>query len=584
MDLSPDLAEVDGGAISTKSSLFAYLKPHIYAHPNNTAVIAVHHKPDYQKDLVSTGPPGASDGGSPTCLQWTYAQIQHAALKLVASLQQQGLGPGSRIVTLIPNGIEWALMLWSAILGKFTLCALDVGALGKARSAELHSLLTMLEPAAVFAPDMEGASAVDVALSRHQAGKVTKVCLSSDTVKDGWTDICTLAAKVPDQSEISRITAEAEQDDPERVQLIFFTSGTTTGRPKGCPNRVKSRMHVIEAQIWGSHNDASARNVLQTANFRIIAPALALATWAAGACIVMPGPSFQPSAILDAIEIYKARLLVLIPAMIHALAAQPRFSGLDKSSLRTVFVGGDMVTEGTYEKVCEAFPHCEIMNGYGSTEGGAIHTFETMGKIGKQQLSYLHGIAPFGKVAPGCRWRIADDENKPLRRDEIGEIHICSSAYIEGYLNGEQPEDFYTDEHGSWFKTGDMGQISREGFLYMTGRKKDIIKRAGIPIAPAALESVIDTFLQTQSSVLGIQDKVLGQVPFAVAQSLNGKTVEEVKQQVVDVVGKDYAIAGISTLDELGLSAFPLNATGKVLKRELEGPVLQYMSRMQARI
>ena len=91
----------------------------------------------------------------------------------------------------------------------------------------------------------------------------------------------------------------------------------------------------------------------------------------------------------------------------------------------------------------------------------------------------------------------------------------------------------------------------------------DIIKRAGVAITPAALESCIDTHLKTQSCVLGLTHETLGQEPFAIAKNLNGKTKEEITEHVLEMFGKDYALGGIATLSELEMVGFPVNATGR---------------------
>lgn len=464
------------------------------------------------------------------------------------------------------------------MLGKFTFSPLDVGALTTPRAAELQSVMKMLQPDAVVVPGDEGVAAVDVALEGHAKQGVAKVSLAPTVRRTGWVTLHELASQPLDEVLAARINAEAKYDDLDRTQLLYFTSGTTTGQPKGCPRTVRSVMHTIVTQTWGSQNDNSARNLLQTANFRIVAPGVAIGTWSKGGCVVMPGLTFSPSGMLEAIERYKIRMILFIPAMVHALNAHPDFDKIDWSGLCTIFLGGDIITEGIYQKTCAAFPGCEVINAYGSTEGGSAFTYETEGKPGLQPIPFYAGISPVGKVNQGTRIRIANDQNRPVKRGEVGELHFCSPSFVTHYLNNEKPEDFYTDEHGSWFRSGDTGMINSDGWVYVLGRQKDIVKRAGIPITPAALESCIDTFLQSQSSVVALPHEQLGQEAFAVVKSLNGKSKDDVRKQVEDLFGKDYVLCGFATLEELGLQEFPLNATGKIVKRELEGLIATFLA------
>lgn len=111
--------------------------------------------------------------------------------------------------------------------------------------------------------------------------------------------------------------------------------------------------------------------------------------------------------------------------------------------------------------------------------------------------------------------------------------------------------------------------INESGVVYILGRIKDIIKRAGVPITPAALENCISSFTGATTSVLAYPHSTLGQEPLVVVQDLNGKTEDEIREEVVRMFGKDYAVGPVLTLKQLGLTAFPLNLTGKIMKSEL---------------
>lgn len=224
----------------------------------------------------------------------------------------------------------------------------------------------------------------------------------------------------------------------------------------------------------------------------------------------MPGPGFSPASVLDAIQRHKVTFLLFIPAMLHALVSHPDFDSTDKSSVRATSIGADMITKDSYTKLCQAFPQCEVMIGHGMTEGGSAFNWPFFGQTGMQELPFYAGIAPLGKVADGTRIRVADEQHRPVRCNEVGEPHFCSDSFIRRYLRGVKPEDFYHDEHGAWFKSGDTGMINDDGWVYLLGRKKDIIKRAGISITPAALESCLDSYLKGQTSVLAVPHETLG--------------------------------------------------------------------------
>ena len=109
-----------------------------------------------------------------------------------------------------------------------------------------------------------------------------------------------------------------------------------------------------------------------------------------------------------------------------------------------------------------------------------------------------------------------------------------------------------------------------------------MIKRAGVTIAPAALEDCVGNFVGTDAFVIPMPHPELGQEPFVVVRGRGGKLDAEIKHQVVDAFGKDYALAGVASLDELGLEDFPLNATAKIQKFELQERVVELMRKQQS--
>ncbi|KAK5675715.1 hypothetical protein LTR17_027763, partial [Elasticomyces elasticus] len=184
------------------------------------------------------------------------------------------------------------------------------------------------------------------------------------------------------------------------------------------------------------------------------------------------------------------------------------------------------------------------------------------------------------KVAKGSRVRIWSREKNALaRKGEAGELHVSSDVTIRHYLDNTNEDSFYVDKIGRWFKTGDLGMIDTEDVVYILGRTKDVIMRAEIPITPAALESSIGKLTGVLASVIAMPSPTLGQEPFAVLQTYNGKSEAEIKQYIADVFGKDYQLAGVASLEQLGLDAFPMTATSKVIKFELQKVVQAYLDR-----
>lgn len=491
----------------------------------------------------SNGVPGsaADDEGvkgleSPqTFLTITYGQLHGMALKLAAGLLQHGAQPGSRMVMLIPNGGEYALLLWTCVLLRVTYVSLDPALLDITGFTQLKQLLKQLKPQLVVAPDPLAGKALDVAVSELQLPQPVRVCLTSIPdhcsrskqyeLAHNWISLVNIIQAGSDNSRIdsaataAALVAAARRDDPDRLHSIMFTSGTSGGAPKGCPMRMGGMSHVLHSQAWLVDGEAGAVALQQPHNSRGIAPAQTLQTWKAGGAVVMTGQSFDVREAVSAIRRLRATFIVLTPPMVHEMAAELRSgtgskgfnrgsytppgghlaSGDDDTlaSVRRIQVGGDTVTRDLLRKCAALFPRAEVCINHGMTEGGGSFVWPFLRAPVTQVPFFFGEIAPIGAVAPGSTVRIWDAERRRVAvRGEPGELHISCASIIRGYLGDRSHENFHRDRDGRrWFNTGDLAVVNHEGLVFILGRKKDVIKRAGVEIMPAALDSSIEAFV-----------------------------------------------------------------------------------------
>ncbi|KAM3422737.1 4-coumarate--CoA ligase-like 2 [Cercospora zeina] len=583
------LSDVYGGPLDEGVSIFTHIAEGLTKNPSGLAVITMHQPADHLSALprhtsAESNAVLAKNPSSHGCLAWTYQQLHEAALKLAIGLQQRGLQPGMRIATFIPNRVEYPLILWVCTLLRLTLCSLDPGSSSTPREAELESFLTRLKPDAIVVLDSSAAAQVDATISRSGiSDPEVKIILEGES-RASWGTILDIAGHVrPSESETQALISSALHDDPNRTCFIMFTSGTSSGRPKGCVRHVAGITHSLLVQHWGEEFHIHSRPVASTANFRIISPTLHLAAWKAGACAVMPDPNQGVQGVMQAIRDHGITFLLFIPALLHAFVAelQAMSDSLNVSAIEAVTLGGDMVTRDLMVKAARAFPQAQIAVAHGMTEGGGFFDWPFFGRS-IDDIPYHRDISPLGKVAKGVHTRIRDpDTGRVTQRGEPGELIVQCESIVKHYLDHTNEDAFLRDEVGdggkAWFRTGDLAVINDDGLVYILGRIKDVIKRAGIPITPAALENCIAGFTGSSAAVLAWVHAALGQVPFAVVEALHGKTAEEVKMQVVAMFGKDYALEGVVTLQELGLDSWPLNATGKIMKLDLLARVEEFL-------
>lgn len=438
----------------------------------------------------------------------TYSQLHRTALALAAGIIADGGQPNSTLLMLIPNGAEYAILLWACVLLRVTYVSLDPASLDISGFTALKQVVQTLKPQIVVAPDNLTGKALDVAVSELQLPRPIRLCLSSSRA-DGWKSLGDVAADgIRCPVDVAALVAAARRDNPARIHSIMFTSGTS-GRPKGCPMRVTGMSHVLHSQSWLVDAEAGAFAVQQAHNSRGIASAQTLQTWRAGGAVVLTGQTFSVSDAAEAIRHLGATFIVMTPPMVHEMAMELVARPLDVSSVRRIQIGGDTVTKGVLRKCAALFPQAQVCVNHGMTEGGGSFVwpfFETPVSM----IPFFGEICPIGAVAPGSLVRIWDAERGcVVGRGELGELHILCGSIIRHYVGGRSEESFCNDEKGRWFITGDMAMMDREGLVFILGRKKDMIKRAGVAVMPAAIESSVEAFTGAHVSRLPLSSQPL---------------------------------------------------------------------------
>lgn len=561
-----ELAEVYGGPLELKDSVWSLLEDGMIKNPDKTALVSVHQSPNHLKRLV--GPGSATNSGP--YLSWTYDQMKSGAFRLRSAFTAAGIQPGSVLMSFIPNCAEWTLLFWTAALMELNFVPLDARILELARVEEFTYLLQSLKPSAIVVESAAQAEIIDEADKRLRLELNLKVCLAqSIPSRPSWWTFGGLADLGTEAlSDVAPVIGSKTMD---RVALIIFTSGTSTGRPKGCPWTV-TMLAALAQQDFFWNLSSSTMMVITSANFRIICALMSFSAWHIGATVVLPANTFSPAATIEAIDKCAGSMMLLVPAQVHAVFRDPTYSKESVRSMAHTLVGGDVITVDFVNKVREIFPNSAVIPTIGMTEGAGVIGWPRV--MDPTTLQSYQGTVGLGSVLPGSRLRVSDD-GVVKKRGQVGDLHIASPGVIDHYLDNVRPELFYEENGVQWHNTGDRAIIDNEGIVHVIGRSKDIVKRAGIPIAPAGLESCLEVHGKTRAQVIGIPHPTLGEEPFAVIESLDkGVDAADLETLIVDMFGKEYALGGVLTLAQLRLSEWPLNATGKVLKLELKEAAL----------
>jgi long-chain acyl-CoA synthetase len=262
---------------------------------------------------------------------------------------------------------------------------------------------------------------------------------------------------------------------------------------------------------------------------------------------------FQPAKVLGLIQEHKISVFLAIPSMYRVLAATE--SEFDISSVRFPISGGEPLPVSIAEAFEKRFkvPICE---GYGQTEAAPVVTLNTPER---------RKLGTIGRALPGVDLAIWDESNRVLPTGQVGEIMVRGRNVMQGYRH--MPEETAKTITDGWLHTGDLGSIDEDGFVTITGRKKDLIISAGENIYPREIEEVLAQHPKVKEvAVIGVKDEVRGEVPKAFVIAREGETVDDkelrafCRENLANYkVPKHFSI----------VADLPRTPTGKILKRML---------------
>ena len=555
------IAEDHGQQIPIPTQTFyQILTQSAHRHPDRVALVSCHQP----CNLLPLEKSPAIDDQS--YLRWTYAHLEDASERLASNLARRGLRRGTALVIVLHKSAEWALCLWAA--AKLACPLVPINPAVVSRAHELQHMLSFLEVGALVVHDESIAKQLSVNALLQVQGIGIRLVASGCGLTD-WEPLDDFL-QMPDAPE-----TKVEGQDMEDTALVLFTSGTTS-LPKGCPHSNKTIAAMCHSAALNFKLDENRKSCNVMPMFHLGGVIESLPIWAVGGTVVYPSKQFDARSTLEAIEREKCTDMLLVPTMLHALLDGSEVSIGKTSSIVLIKIGGAAVFAADVS-LCHKILHVkQVVNSYGLTESGFITR-----PLQPSTESKAYDFLPSGRMAPGARARIClPGSRTPLKRGEVGELHEGGMTVISHYLGGDN-SDFYTDEVGLWHMTGDQAIMAETGEIFILGRYKDMIIRAGINISPLIIEEVLDQIEGLTSQVVGIPDDVAGELPVAVVKMVNGCNVSKafLQEHVIRNLGATFALERVIDLRDLGIDDFPRTATGKVRKVDIRRLVQELLGR-----
>ncbi len=348
---------------------------------------------------------------------------------------------------------------------------------------------------------------------------------------------------------------------PEDLFRLMYTSGTTD-RPKGV-------MHSYENFYWKCMDHVIALGM--TAADRLLAvgplyhvgafdlPGIAI-LWVGGTLIVQR--QFDEAETLALIEAERVTCAWFAPMMVGRMLALQGAETYDLSSFKWCIAGGEKTPENRIRDFTRLFKAARFIDGFGLTE---TCSGDTLMEAGKE----IEKIGSTGRALAHVEVTIRDDEGKVLPAATEGEICLRGPKVTKGYWR--DPKKTEQSFYGDWFRSGDVGYLDEDGFLFITDRKKDMIISGGENIASSEIERVIYQMPEVaECAVIGIPDPKWGERPAAIVVVKPGQALsaEDVQSRCRAALASFKVPSRVFFRDTL-----PRNPSGKVLKRVLRDEI-----------
>jgi len=362
---------------------------------------------------------------------------------------------------------------------------------------------------------------------------------------------------------------------PDMDATILYTSGTT-GHPKGAVSTHRGVLSALlafacRAAINAALGEGAPKTHPWPTSFVLVVPLfhdtgcvpVMLSCFAAGCKLVMMY-KWDPARALELIERERVTNFVGVPTQSWDLIECPEFASRDTTSLVSVGGGGAPAPPELVRRVDRSFRVARPNIGYGMTETNAYGP-------GNTGDDYLRKPTSCGRVVPIVELRVTDAEGRVLGPDEVGEIWFRGPNLIRGYWG--KPEATAETIVDGWLRSGDIGRIDEEGFVYVQDRAKDMVLRAGENIYCAEVEAAIYEHPAVyEAAVFGLPHERLGE-EVAVAIVLKaGASLEP--EALRAFLSQHLAPFKIPTRIDLRTEALPRNPAGKILKRSLRDALL----------
>lgn len=474
----------------------------------------------------------------------SWQEIDRISTKMASDMLSLNMTKGSRIAILCQNSPLYLCALFA--IWKIGGVAVLVNPSYKTH--EINQLVDYVGFRGIFCDDF--------CIKKLQ--KTTSVELIHYIGMDAWDSLKEQSRQIS-TSEAERVARQAQGVQPRDMACMLFTSGTT-GVPKGVElshfQMLNVAMRAVDAMRW-NERDIVCVSLPLFHVFGLSTCILAALFHRGTLCFTS---SYKSIEVIKCVAKHRCTVLNGVPTMFLSMLNNPEKPNYDLSSLRSGIIAGSGVHEKDFLRVVRELPIPHLMQSYGQTEASPSITFSPYDDPVEKRAKST------GKAIPDVEIRIRDTkEDKDLPPCQRGEVEIRGFNTMRGYfhLPAESKKVLRTD---GWMKTGDIGYLDHEGYLYIVGRAKEMIIRGGENISPQEIEEIIlamDGIAQVK--VFGVQEEVIQESIAACIVQTKNHSSQDIQAHVRTYLA-DYKVPKyIFFFDQ-----FPEQSNGKVDVKKLK--------------